>query len=853
MSLFSTHVLWDASIGSSEDFGKDSLCVGNVDNEPNGNVKIVTGSFQGTLRIYYPKGGEYRIEDLMVEQQLGAPVLHLALGKFIPSSILLALAVLHPRRLVVYQVAAMGGSGKSATYYSVVKAYEHNLDDDIKHFTASNMIWGSFGSPTRTKESICVQSMDGRLQFYEQDHYAFTTQLSNCLVPGPICYCKSSDILVTSNCKREIVAYKYGLLASSCTRKGYNRNIDWSINIGEHAFDIYVSRYSKQKGTHDILVLGEHSMFCISENGEMKIQKRLDYSVASCNAYLRAYSNSMGPQGAHTTENLIVATRSRRLLVYRDAQLVWAAKCAFEPLALRVASFGELDGLIVALSLCGRLSLMYLGTDSPTSLAISANSHVTDYNSMDSEYRNLLQDIRSIQSRSSSEPASDFLSIRSQVADEVDVLTDDEAIMLNDKLKNENLANDANNKIVQVTARIFIAHSGNRQVKNLNVSVSSRYPVLAEKSVIRIRNIKGNSTPLVLPLRFYISKKNIPSSRSVDIVVTYVMGTNAKSVYHQFDLPMALFVAPTAPTKISECKFTIETNKNSLQASKLFPDLLCTPGIPDGVAQKYATQAANVLSIQYHNGEIATVLISKSSGKYRIQGSSFQSLCLLAIEVMSRVRKLYAEINEDVDFDLCNDFECRRKVAMETLTLFDYYWSMVDEHALCRKQMYQIESVINERAQQFRAIQKRLLVRFKDKNPQALSHLDLLLHETFSLLINSAESIEDKQREIIGLSSDLSCGTELLICLVSHKSHLSSASVEVLRAHLTPHVEQKFVQGWEECVDSAMTHLLRSVLAKSAKDASSNVAPIQYTENTSKLKRHFDIVCRRLIKQQTLE
>ena len=167
----------------------------------------------------------------------------------------LALAVLHPRRLVVYQVAAMGGSGKSATYYSVVKAYEHNFDDAIKHFTASNMIWGSFGLPTRTKELICVQSMDGRLQFYEQDHYAFTTQLSNCLVPGPICYCESSDILVTCNSKREIVAYKYGLLASSCTRKNYNRNIDWSINIGEHALDIYVSRYSKQKGTHDIFGL----------------------------------------------------------------------------------------------------------------------------------------------------------------------------------------------------------------------------------------------------------------------------------------------------------------------------------------------------------------------------------------------------------------------------------------------------------------------------------------------------------------------------------------------------------------------------------------------------------------------
>ena len=212
---------------------------------------------------------------------------------------------------------------------------------------------------------------------------------------------------------------------------------------------------------------------------------------------------------------------------------------------------------------------MYLGTDSPTSLAIFANSHVTDYNSMDSEYRNLLQGIRSIQSKSSSEPASEFLSIRSQVADEVDVLTDDEAIMLNDKLKNENLANDANDKIVQVTARIFIAHSGNRHVKNLNVSVSSRYPVLAEKSVIRIRNIKGNSTPLVLQLRFTF-QKNIPSSRSVDIVVTYVMGTNAKSAYHQFDLPMALFAALTAPTKISECKFTIETNKTQYKHQNYF-------------------------------------------------------------------------------------------------------------------------------------------------------------------------------------------------------------------------------------------------------------------------------------------
>ena len=50
---------------------------------------------------------------------------------------------------------------------------------------------------------------------------------------------------------------------------------------------IYMFPDVKQKGTHDILVLGEHSMFCISENGEVRIQKRLGYFVASCNAYSR--------------------------------------------------------------------------------------------------------------------------------------------------------------------------------------------------------------------------------------------------------------------------------------------------------------------------------------------------------------------------------------------------------------------------------------------------------------------------------------------------------------------------------------------------------------------------------------
>ena len=44
------------------------------------------------------------------------------------------------------------------------------------------------------------------------------------------------------------------------------------------------------------------------------------------------------------------------------------------------------------------------------------------------------------------------------------------------------------------------------------------------------------------------------------------------------------------------------------------------------------------------------------------------------------------------------------------------------------------ESTLNDRAQQFRVIQKRLLVRFKSKNPAPLNNMDTLLRVTYQAL-----------------------------------------------------------------------------------------------------------------------
>lgn len=56
------------------------------------------------------------------------------------------------------------------------------------------------------------------------------------------------------------------------------------------------------------------------------------------------------------------------------------------------------------------------------------------------------------------------------------------------------------------------------------------------------------------------------------------------------------------------------------------------------------------------------------------------------------------------------------------------------------------------------------------------------------------------------------------------------------------------LQGWEESVDAAVTHLLRTCLAKSAKDQTVNPAPLGILKETTKLKKHIALLCDRLSK-----
>ncbi len=60
------------------------------------------------------------------------------------------------------------------------------------------------------------------------------------------------------------------------------------------------------------------------------------------------------------------------------------------------------------------------------------------------------------------------------------------------------------------------------------------------------------------------------------------------------------------------------------------------------------------------------------------------------------------------------------------------------------------------------------------------------------------------------------------------------------------------MQGWEERIDASMTHLLRTSLAKTAKDTAGVPPPLTMPADTAKLKKHITYVCDRLSKGSLL-
>ena len=114
MSLFKTRDIWSASC-ENDLFDLGCLKVANVGANSKSKNSIITGSYNGYLRIYNPNvsdskssdsGNLYKAHDLICEVPFPSPIIQIEIGRFTSTSKKNHIAILMPKKLAIYEVTS---------------------------------------------------------------------------------------------------------------------------------------------------------------------------------------------------------------------------------------------------------------------------------------------------------------------------------------------------------------------------------------------------------------------------------------------------------------------------------------------------------------------------------------------------------------------------------------------------------------------------------------------------------------------------------------------------------------------------------------------------------------------------
>lgn len=916
MSLFSSRQWWHTRLGSGEEFDQGSICVANVDNDPIGTVKIITGSLQGVLRVHQPHQQGYSIEDILLEAQLNSSILQLAAGNFLGGTSL-CLAVLHPRKLSVYTLQAVGSS-----YLQLSKLYEHALEH-----TAANLAYGPFGGVTGV-DHIVVQSYDGQLTFFEQEVQSFSRLLPDFLLPGPMAYLTASDSFVTTTAGLELVAYRYNSIAAAnwenkqqqgASGSGKRIHEDWKVVLGESALDIKVGNVSTAADGTDaqtapsILVLSEHTFFILDLSGHILVQRRLDHhpscfwpypastDTAGSSSNRGSASTSSGGRApaAVQVENLLIATHSKALQVYRGQQLAWAAQLDVLPVAVRVTSLVGVKGMIVALDDAGSLSILYLGTEPPKQTVAYSEAKLLDYTAMEQERLALLSKLKAAGGAAGLDAAA-------AAKAEAKAGSNQAPLLLKAKVPNRLDSTDSSSSSIsggfgaglgggigqpggqqqqqQLTAVLTLSNTTTAALQDVSISVLAPAPVEAEEVQLSMPQLPAArrgaaATPVQLvfqqPSSSVDSPAYLPSSNMAQVVVTYKQADGQPGAEQlSIHLPMCLFCQVIPPVKEADFKLTLSTNREAVQVMELFADMVAqvNPAYAEALAR---SQAANMLSFRYPGGQTASILVSKNGGRYRLQGSCLEAMWLVLQELQTRLAAHFAAVDKKPQRATTaaaagadgmqqqqpqtdgsevaaapGAFQMTSSDALPVQDVFD----LVDRHFAARTAISSIDAQLEQQEVAFRSIQKRLLVRYKDKNAAPLNQLDVLMEEVYEHIMELADKLATAQEQLLAAGQALGAGVQLLLLLCKLQFGLSQGELQVLSSCLSPVVHDGLeVGGWEEMTEAAMTQLLRTSLARSQKDAAASVPFGEPVQDTARLRKHISLVLERLAKGMRLE
>ncbi|RNA27204.1 PTHB1 isoform X1 [Brachionus plicatilis] len=831
MSLFKTRDLWSIS-GENDLFDQGCLKVADIGVNKHSN-SIITGSYNGYLRIYNPSLNKdvndseksFKGNDLICEVSFPSPIIQIEIGRFNSTSKKNHVAVLMPRKLAIYELTSINdGNVEHGNQFKLKFIYEHPLQRNA--FCMCKGPFGGISGPNSDPhEYICVQSMDGMLSIFEHESFSLSCFLPKVLIPSPIKYVAKTDCFVTVNSSWELEAYSYQTLATS--GKTFERQSSgdnsavrskriqpaYSYNLGESIIDIEVFT---QNNNCSVIVLGERSLFCFNEMCNLKFMKKFDFNPSALCVY--PLIDQDGSIINSNSINFLISTHSKNLFVHEDVKVKWAAQLNHVPVQVCVTNINEINGVIVSLSEEGQIDCSYLGTEPAflNPLLKEEASKAFNFESAEQEYRVLQSQIKNAIMNtgmvlSSSHKSGLTMSI--DVPSKLDALSKNLDTQLNDPI----------DPIPSINCKLSLKCVEGAQ--NVRVVVNCRPPLVAVPDNFCYSSI--NAIAYEQEICFYPKTKHVPSSLDVSVCASYsyVANGSPKVAECKFRLPLKLVMKSglqgskmeneQKESKISQVKkITIETNRPCANLTEIFPEF----------ASSYIPANGNVISAQFYglaNLNIIVQAAKSGSGRYRLQSDNYESLWLISKEFVTRLNAFYSKQSQALEL-----------MYQENLPTEDLR-AIIDKHLDLRYKIESQKEHLEKSCSQFRAVQKQMLIKFKDKSPNSLDNMDALLEATHRQIVTISDILVDTQTELDLVTNSLNCISSLYVLLITMAFKFSKEGMEMLEAAMNIQSGDTSEYGWEEMVNAAVSSMVR-LYFKNARDTT-GVQQIKGPVDSSKL------------------
>lgn len=428
--------------------------------------------------------------------------------------------------------------------------------------------------------------------------------------------------------------------------------------------------------------------------------------------------------------------------------------------------------------------------------------------------------------------------------------------------------------VVKATFRLSVSFNGAKPASNVCIRINTPAFMYAMPSSISLNQVIGSrSTPTVVTVVLLANRSFVPSSLEVKVLATYTLSNGEPRVAsHTFLAPLILACRLRPALKTNTHKLTLELSdtRNSFPLNELFKDFLSanqeTSGGDLGDVLD-ASGGAMSLGFQFWTnscsliGDVdpaasassglgnATIIASKAGGRYRVQADSLALLGVVCSELVRRLSMRVREIGGSSSAP--SDGKPKRFLPVgfpDNLPL-DGYFSIIQDHYSTRQKCQEYLSQMNDLSHQYRMIEKRLLMRFKEKTPSPLGGLDVILKETFMGLTGLGDKVETSKAYLRKLSAEMESTSRLMALLAHLKFDTSPLEHAQLEAYLCPDLQHDGTeQGWEEVVDASLTYILRTSLAKNSKETAMVSTQMEPLDNVDKLTKHIGIVFDRLSK-----